>query len=83
MQVSFSVEGLPQLRVIDPDGPVQVRASDVANRALTLGMPIEQARAGMHEIVLTARNDDGETLNTVETRFFVPASALEDYRERQ
>ncbi|MDZ7791849.1 MAG: cytochrome c oxidase accessory protein CcoG [Xanthomonadales bacterium] len=79
LSVSIGVEGssLSGLRVIEPTEPVRIAPSEVANRPLTIGMPIEQARAGMHEITIITRDATGGVLNETETRFFIPARALE------
>jgi cytochrome c oxidase accessory protein FixG len=77
LSVSIRAEGLDGLRVIEPTEPVTVAPSQVANRPLTLGLPIERARAGMHEITIVTVDADGKVLNETETRFFIPARALE------
>jgi len=77
LSVNIEAEGLPGLRVIDPTEPLTIAPSQVANQPLTVGVPIEQARAGMHEITIITTDADGTVLNETETRFFIPARALE------
>jgi cytochrome c oxidase accessory protein FixG len=75
--VSFEVQGLSGLRIIEPTEPVVVAPSEVANQPMTIGLPLEQARAGMYEITIITTDAEGQRLNETETRFFIPARALE------
>ncbi len=75
--VTVSAEGLAGLHVIEPLAPIVIAPAQVANQPLTLGLPLEQAQAGMHEISIEAHDAAGELLNRTETRFFIPARALE------
>jgi len=77
LAVRITAEGLSGLRVIEPVEPITIAPSQVANQPLTVGMPLDQARAGMHEITIIATDSGGEVLNETETRFFIPARALE------
>ncbi|NEZ04491.1 cytochrome c oxidase accessory protein CcoG [Wenzhouxiangella sp. XN201] len=75
--VSLEVRGLSGLRIIEPTEPVVVAPSEVANQPMTIGLPLEQARPGMHEITIITTDAEGQRLNETETRFFIPARALE------
>ncbi len=77
LAVRIAAEGLPGLRVIEPTAPLTIAPSQVANQPLTIGLPIEQAKAGMHDIMIITTDAAGEVLNETETRFFIPARALE------
>jgi cytochrome c oxidase accessory protein FixG len=77
LAVRITAEGLSGLQVIEPIEPITIAPSQVANQPLTVGMPLDQARAGMHEITIIATDSGGEVLNETETRFFIPARALE------
>jgi len=77
LSVSLAVEGLDGLVIIEPNEPVVIGPAQVANQPLTIGLPIDRARAGMHEITITAADAAGTVLNETETRFFIPARALE------
>ncbi|RFF27138.1 MULTISPECIES: cytochrome c oxidase accessory protein CcoG [unclassified Wenzhouxiangella] len=77
LAVRIAAEGLPGLRVIEPTAPVSISPSQVANQPLTIGLPIERAKAGMHDIMIITTDAAGEVLNETETRFFIPARALE------
>ena len=77
LEVSLDVEGIDGIVIIKPQHPVRIAPSQVANQPLTIGLPIDQARAGMHEITLVASDTRGQVLARTETRFFIPARALE------
>ncbi|NBB92255.1 MAG: cytochrome c oxidase accessory protein CcoG [Gammaproteobacteria bacterium] len=77
VRIDVQSQALTGLRIIEPTGPVVIAPSEVANQPLTIGLPIEQAQTGMHEITITATDAAGNVLNETETRFFIPARALE------
>jgi cytochrome c oxidase accessory protein FixG len=77
LSVSVDVSGLAGLSVIEPGEPVVIEPSEVANEPMTLGLPLDEARAGMHTITIITRDAEGRILNETETRFFIPARALE------
>jgi len=77
LSVQLSVAGLEGLRIIEPTEPVTIAPAQVANQPLTLGLALERARPGMHEITIVASDSGGQRLSETETRFFVPARALE------
>jgi len=71
--LTVAASGLSGLRVIAPLAPIEVEPGSVANRSLTLAVPVDGAAAGMHEIEIVLSNDsDGEELARAETRFYVP-----------
>lgn len=77
LSVDIRVQGLPELSVVSPGETVDIPAGEVTNAALTLRQPLAAAQAGMHNVTITAEDENGETLNITETRFFVPAEAVE------
>lgn len=78
LNISIAVEGMDGIYVIEPVRPVTVAPSQVANQPLTIGLPLENAQAGMHAITVSASDDDGQIHSETETRFFIPARALEN-----
>ncbi|MFU8877574.1 MAG: cytochrome c oxidase accessory protein CcoG, partial [Wenzhouxiangellaceae bacterium] len=61
--LTVAAGGLSGLRVIAPLAPIEVEPGSVANRSLTLAVPVDRAVAGMHEIEIVLSNEtDGEEL---------------------
>jgi len=77
LSVSITVAGLAGGQVIEPTEPIVIAPSEVANEPMTIGLPLAQAQPGMHKITIVATDAGGQVLSETETRFFIPARALE------
>jgi cytochrome c oxidase accessory protein FixG len=74
LTVDVSAAGLDGLRVVDPTEAFTIEPGQNGDFALTLALPLTAADPGMLPVTVTASGPDGETYQTIETRFYVPAN---------
>jgi len=73
IELRVEAGGLDGLRVVSPEGALRVEPERVTNRPLTLALPADLARPGMHAIEVRLLDAaTGEVVTEEETRFFVP-----------
>ncbi|AKS43109.1 cytochrome c oxidase accessory protein CcoG [Wenzhouxiangella marina] len=74
IQASVSATGLDGLEVVEPQGLLEIGGVASVDIALTLSLPLQAADPGMLPVEVVVRGPDDEVLQTIETRFFVPAN---------
>lgn len=74
MRLEVSVEGLPGIRVIEPARVVSVGPGQTSDLPLTIALPLTAADPGMQPVSILIRSVEGDRLNRVETRFYIPAN---------
>lgn len=70
--VSLDTQGLDALMIVEPTQIIEVAPGETVDLALTLAMPIIEAKAGMHIIDIVAKTDADKAPTVVNTRFYVP-----------
>jgi cytochrome c oxidase accessory protein FixG len=74
MVLEISAADLPDVRIVEPSGTVEVAAGHTADLALTVALPIEGATPGMQPLTIIARDSQSGDSVLVDTRFYVPPS---------
>ncbi len=71
--VSIDVRGLGSLMVIEPTSIIEVAPGVTVDMALTLSVPILEAKPGMHSIEIIAQTEPTGAEALVSTRFYIPS----------
>ncbi len=74
LELAVSAEGLPGIRVVEPNRDVRVAPGQTADLPLTVALPLTAADPGMQPMTILIRDADNERSTRVETRFFIPAN---------
>ena len=74
LSVEISASGLDGLEVVDPVDALTVEPGQTGDYALTLALPFGAAGPGMLPVTVTAAGPEGDTYQTIETRFYVPSN---------
>jgi len=77
IELEVSARGLEGLHVVSPRDEIEIAPGQVANRPMTLSVPLSQVGPGLHEIEIVLSDEStGEELSRAETRFYVPGMAV-------